>query len=135
MSQDFLTDICNQLDAINLSSEDPEQNWSVFHKKVHSSAATTLGHPSRKHQDWFDENNDEIQRLLYINILKQELDGTRAFQETDKDEMSVVNAHLNELPVKISVCVNEGQDKLPTMYWLPKLHKRPYKARCIANSS
>ena len=30
---------------------------------------------------------------------------------------------------------NEGQDKLPTMYWLPKLHKRPYKARFIANSS
>ena len=25
--------------------------------------------------------------------------------------------------------------KLPTMYWLPKLHKRPYKARFIANSS
>ena len=39
--------------------------------------------------------------------------------------MSVVNAHLNDLPVKFSVCVNEGQDKLPTMYWLPKLHKRP----------
>ena len=35
----------------------------------------------------------------------------------------------------ITVCVNEGQDKLPTMYWLPKLHKRPYKARFIANSS
>ena len=31
---------------------------------MHSSAATTLGHPSRKHQDWFDENDDEIQRLL-----------------------------------------------------------------------
>ena len=27
------------------------------------------------------------------------------------------------------------QEKLPTMYWLPKLHKRPYKARFIANSS
>ena len=53
----------------------------------------------------------------------------------DTDEMSVVNAHLNDLPVKFSVCVNEGQDKLPTMYWLPKLHKRPYKARFIANSS
>ena len=24
-----------------------------------------------------------------------------------------VNAHLNELPVKFSVCINEGQDKLP----------------------
>ena len=25
------------------------------------------------------------------------------------------------------VCVSAGQHKLPTMYWLPKLHKRPYK--------
>ena len=58
-------------------------------------------------------------RLHYVNTLKQELDGTRAYLETDTDEMSVVNAHLNDLPVKFSVCVNEGQDKLPTMYWLP----------------
>ena len=72
-------------------------------------------------------------RLHYINTLKQELDGARAYKETDSDEIS--SSHLNELPVKFSVCVNEGQDKLPTMYWLPKLHKRPYKARFIANSS
>ena len=50
-----------------------------------------------------------------------------------RDEMPVVNAHLNELPVKFSVCVNE--DKFPTSHWLPKLHKRPYKSRFIANSS
>ena len=73
--------------------------------------------------------------FLGFTTLKQELDGTRAYLETDTDEMSVVNAHLNDLPVKFSVCVNEGQDKLPTMYWLPKLHKRPHKARFIANSS
>ena len=29
MRQAFLTDICNQLDAINLSSEYPEENWTV----------------------------------------------------------------------------------------------------------
>ena len=29
----------------------------------------------------------------------------------------------------------ENQDKRPTLYWLQKLHKRPYKARFIANSS
>ena len=33
-------------------------------------------------------------RLHYINTLKQELDGTRAYQDIDSDEMSVVNAHL-----------------------------------------
>ena len=55
-------------------------------------------------------------RLHYVNTLKQELDGTRAYMKTDTDEVSVVNAHLNDLPVKLT-----------------KLHKRPYKA--IANSS
>ena len=42
---------------------------------------------------------------------------------------------INHLALKFSVCVKERQDRLPTMYWLPKLHKRPYKARFIANSS
>ena len=27
------------------------------------------------------------------------------------------------------------QQKLPTMYWIPKLHKSPYKERFIANST
>ena len=31
---------------------------------IHSSAATTLRHPSRTHKDWFDENNEEIKRPL-----------------------------------------------------------------------
>ena len=74
-------------------------------------------------------------RLHYVNTLKQELDGTRAYLETDTNEMSVVNAQLNDLPIKFSICVIEGQDKLPTMYWLPKLHRRPYKIRFIANSN
>ena len=64
MRQAFLTDLCIQLDAINLSSENLEENSTVFHETIHSSAATTLGHPSRKHQDWFDENFDVIKRLL-----------------------------------------------------------------------
>ena len=36
---------------------------------------------------------------------------------------------------KFAVRVTEGQDRLPTLHWLPKLHKRPYKARFNANSS
>ena len=64
MRQAFINDISNQLGAMNLSSEDPEENWTVFQKVVHSSAATTIGHPSRKHQDWFDENDEDIKLLL-----------------------------------------------------------------------
>ena len=29
--------------------------------------------------------------------------------------------------------IKEKQDRLPTLHWLPKLHKRPYKARFVAN--
>ena len=28
-----------------------------------------------------------------------------------------------------------NQDKVPTFYWLPKLHQKTYKARFFANSS
>ena len=34
-----------------------------------------------------------------------------------------------KIDVKIDKC------ELPTFYWLPKLHKRPYKSRFISNSS
>ena len=49
--------------------------------------------------------------------------------------MSVVNDHLDELPLKFSVGLYESQDKLHMMYWLPKLYKRTFKARLVANST
>ena len=64
MRQAFINDISNQLGAMNFSSEDPEDNWTVFQTAVNSSAATTIGHPSRKHQDLFDKNDEEIKLLL-----------------------------------------------------------------------
>ena len=49
---------------MNLSSDDPEENWTTFQNVIHSSTATTIGHPSRKHQDLLDENDEEIKSLL-----------------------------------------------------------------------
>ena len=77
-----------------------------------------------------------VRRLHYINILKQELSGTKAYKETSEEEKSVVNGHCNHLALRFSVCVKERQDRLPTMYWLPNLQKKKtYKTRFIANSS
>ena len=39
------------------------------------------------------------------------------------------------MAAKFGLLVDEDHSKLPTLYWLPKLHKRPYKSRFIANSS
>ena len=44
-------------------------------------------------------------RLHYINTLKQELNGTKAYEETSIDEKSVVYSHSNEIPKKFAVNV------------------------------
>ena len=47
----------------------------------------------------------------------------------------IVDGHCCHTALNFGVKAKENQDKVPTLYWLPKLHKKPYKARFIANSS
>ena len=47
---------------MNLGSEVPEVG--SFLKACSFLATTTKGQPSRKHQNWFDENDEEIKLLL-----------------------------------------------------------------------
>ena len=52
-------------------------------------------------------------RLYFINTsLKQELCGTKAYEEIPIDEKSVVYSHSNEIPNKFAVYVKERQDRL-----------------------
>ena len=62
--QAFINDLISRLDALEHGSEDVDESWTVFRDTVHSSAMDSLGPVSRKHQDWFDENDKEIQGLL-----------------------------------------------------------------------
>ena len=78
---------------------------------------------------------------LSFRYLKQGKQGIQEFHRkyvlapAEKDERSIVNTHSIDITAKFAVSIKEKQDRLPTLYWLPKLHKRPYKARFIANSS
>ena len=51
------------------------------------------------------------------------------------DETSIVDRHRCHMTAKFGVFVDKDHSKLPTIYRLPKLHKRLYKSRLIANSS
>ena len=73
--------------------------------------------------------------MHYINTLKQELDGTEAYEQTSEKEKYVINNHIIHNATRFAVSVNEDQERLPTFYWLPKLHKKTFKALFIANSS
>ena len=54
--------------AVNLevtpATNCPEESWSALRDTVYNTASDILGHAKRKHQDWFDENDEVILLLL-----------------------------------------------------------------------
>ena len=59
----------------------------------------------------------------------------RLMHRLPKKERSVINNHIFHNVTRFAVNVKEYQERLPTFYWLPTLHKQLYKARFIANST
>ena len=65
-------------------------------------------------------------------MLHKEITSSQTFQLTQLSEKEITDKHnliatpLQAKPVSMTV---------PTMYWLPKLHKTPYKSRFISSSS
>ena len=57
-----------------------------------------------------------------------------SFQVSKKRSLICYNSCKCKLSRTV-LTLNVIQERLPTFYWLPKLHKKPYKARFIANSS
>ena len=70
--------------------------------------------------------------MYYIDTLHNELTTTKAYVEYKVSKTVIISDHSKTLHnFKLPITKAE----LPTMYWLPKLHKTPYKSRFIANSS
>ena len=42
----------------------PDEEWAALQQVVCNTAKTYLGKPDRKHQDWFDPNDQELQTLM-----------------------------------------------------------------------
>ena len=45
-------------------SSTPDEEWAALQQVVYNTAKTFLGKPDRKHQDWFDPNDQELQNLI-----------------------------------------------------------------------
>ena len=77
-----------------------------------------------------------VWQLYYINTLKCQLVDTNAYKlQPSLRERVIVDGHGCHTALHFSVKAKENEDKTPTLYWLPKLHKQPYIANIIANSS
>ena len=60
----FVEALEHKLESLSFEHADEEEDWAALKTVLHSTALESLGVPVRKHQDWFDENNAEIQALL-----------------------------------------------------------------------
>ena len=67
-----------------------------------------------------------------MEVLKGELNSTSTYVPAQLTKDQLLVHHINTL-TKINVKIDKCE--LPTFYWLPKLHKCPYKSRFISNSS
>ena len=72
--------------------------------------------------------------MHYIKVLKQEIVHTKSYAPVSDSEQSIVQKHIDKCK-QLNTDIKITQQKLPTMYWMPKLHKSPYKERFIANST
>ena len=66
--------------------------------------------------------------MYYINTLKRELVDTNAYKlKHSLSERVIVDGHGCHTVLNFGVEAKENQDKVPTLHWLPKLHKNPIK--------
>ena len=65
VAEGFTSDLDSKLqDASPKEKADIEEQWAAFRDTVYSTALQHLGPATRKHQDWFDENDAQIQEML-----------------------------------------------------------------------
>ena len=77
-----------------------------------------------------------VWRLYYINTLKRELVDTNAYKlQPFLSERVIIDGRGCHTALNFCAKVKDNQEKVPTLYLLPKLHKNPYKARFIADYS
>ena len=67
-----------------------------------------------------------VWKMYYINTLKQELSTAKTYEHNRLDETPIVDGHQCHMVAKFGLFVDEDHSKLPTLYWLPKLHKRSF---------
>ena len=79
----------------------PDEEWEALQQVVYNTAKTYLGKPDRKHQDWFDPNDQELQTLMsrrdqaHQRVLQTR--STRSTTAAYKDACRLLQKHTRAL--------------------------------------
>ena len=64
IKQALVEELDSKLQQQSIDSQDVESDWATFRDIVYAAALEVVGSTTRKHQDWFDDNNERIQSML-----------------------------------------------------------------------
>ena len=101
--------LCELLPALPVDTDTVEHAWTVFRDAVFSAAETALGFCKRKHQDWFDQNDQDILTLIEANR------SAHAAWLSDKNSASK-HAHFKQLRGQVQSRMRE----LKNAWWADK---------------
>ena len=73
-------------------------------------------------------------KKYYLDVVIKELSLNNTYKEVHNNNVNIISRHLDYM-VKNEIDVQEQHEQLPSFYWLPKLHKKPYGSRFIAASN
>ncbi|KAK6999565.1 craniofacial development protein 2, partial [Biomphalaria glabrata] len=63
IKQELINKLDSEIKTLHIN-KDVGNSWNKLRNSVYSLASSVLCQPKRKHQDWFDENNVQIEQLL-----------------------------------------------------------------------
>ena len=99
--QNLSEELDSKLSQLNFGTSGVEEDWTTFRDVIYSTASTHLGQNMRKHQDWFDENDDEIRKLLEEkyekNRIHQQDRASASKKAAFNSTKSMVQAKLREM--------------------------------------
>ena len=80
-------------------------------------------------------------KYYYVHTLMEELginsrsNRNSTYVTQDRTVDDIIQTHATTLEDVFDIKLQQKEKSLPQIYWIPKLHKTPYKARFIAGSS
>ena len=75
-----------------------------------------------------------VRKKYYLDVVIKELSLNNTYKDVHSNNVNIISRHLDYM-VKNDIDVQEQHEQLPSFYWLPKLHKKPYGSRFIAASN
>lgn len=84
MKQNVSEHLSSKMSQLNIGTEVAEDDWVVFRDVVYNSTLIRLGQNTRRHQDWFNENDEEIWKML-----GEKYEAYRILQQNSKNDDGV----------------------------------------------